>query len=212
MKKMTQATDLIGGLSGEQKRWTEDANGFASEKLRLVGDCAVACAFVSYCGPFNQEYRSYCIVDKYSNECETRHVPVTQNLNIIEFLADIGTIGDWNQEGLPTDPLSIQNGILVTRSSRFPLLIDPQGQAVGWITCREKERLPAAAPTVQLMDPKIKDKLEFAMQEGKAFIVLGVENEIDPMFDPVLEKEYVQKGRRSDLRVLKCWGVFTLLM
>ena len=98
--------------------------------------------------------------------------------------------------GLPTDPLSIQNGILVTRSSRFPLLIDPQGQAVGWITCREKERLPAAAPTVQLMDPKIKDKLEFAMQEGKAFIVLGVENEIDPMFDPVLEKEYVQKGRR----------------
>ena len=99
MKKMTQATDLIGGLSGEQKRWTEDANGFASEKLRLVGDCAVACAFVSYCGPFNQEYRSYCIVDKYSNECETRHVPVTQNLNIIEFLADIGTIGDWNQEG-----------------------------------------------------------------------------------------------------------------
>ena len=202
MKKMTQATDLIGGLSGEQKRWTEDANGFASEKLRLVGDCAVACAFVSYCGPFNQEYRSYCIVDKYSNECETRHVPVTQNLNIIEFLADIGTIGDWNQEGLPTDPLSIQNGILVTRSSRFPLLIDPQGQAVGWITCREKERLPAASPTVQLLDPKIKDKLEFAMQEGKAFIVLGVENEIDPMFDPVLEKEYVQKGRRCDLGVV----------
>ena len=100
------------------------------------------------------------------------------------------------QEGLPTDPLSIQNGILVTRSSRFPLLIDSQGQAVGWITCREKERLPAASPTVQLLDPKIKDKLEFAMQEGKAFIVLGVENEIDPMFDPVLEKEYVQKGRR----------------
>ena len=59
-------------------------------------------------------------------------MPVTQNLNIIEFLADIGTIGDWNQEGLPTDPLSIQNGILVTRSGQdFPLLIDPQGQAVG---------------------------------------------------------------------------------
>merc|ERR1711871_43295 len=71
----------------------------------------------------------------------------------------------------------------------------------GWITCREKERLPAASPTVQLLDPKIKDKLEFAMQEGKAFIVLGVENEIDPMFDPVLEKEYVQKGRRYIITV-----------
>ena len=196
MKKMSQASELIGGLAGEQKRWTDDANEFAEIKLRLVGDCAVACAFVSYCGPFNQDYRAYCIEDKYAADCETRGVPVTQNLNIIEFLADIGTIGDWNQEGLPTDPLSIQNGILVTRSSRFPLLIDPQGQAVNWITEREKERLPAAAPTVQLMDPKIKDKLEFAMQEGKAFVVLGVENEIDPMLDPVLEKQYIQKGRR----------------
>lgn len=47
-----------------------------------------------------------------------RKIPVTQNLDIIPFLVDIGTIGDWNIQGLPTDPLSIQNGILVTRSSR----------------------------------------------------------------------------------------------
>ncbi|KAH8056491.1 dynein light chain binding protein [Aureococcus anophagefferens] len=195
-KKMSQASELIGGLSGEQKRWTDDANEFAEIKLRLVGDCAIACAFVSYCGPFNQDYRSYMLEDKYSNDCETRGVPVSQNLNVIDFLADIGTIGDWNQEGLPTDPLSIQNGILVTRSSRFPLLIDPQGQAVGWICEREKDRVPPTAPTVQLTDPKLKDKLEFALQEGKAFIVLGVEQDIDPMLDPVLEKTYVQKGRR----------------
>ncbi|KAJ8600462.1 hypothetical protein CTAYLR_001460 [Chrysophaeum taylorii] len=195
-KKMNQASELIGGLSGEQKRWTDDANEFAEIKLRLVGDCAVACAFVSYCGPFNQDYRNKLISDKYSADCDERNVPVTMNLNVIDFLADIGTIGDWNQEGLPTDPLSIQNGILVTRSSRFPLLIDPQGQAVGWITNREKDRLPAAAPTVQLTDAKIKDKLEFALQEGKAFVVLGVEQDIDPMFDPVLEKQITPLGRR----------------
>lgn len=49
---------------------------------------------------------------------QVRKIPVTQNLDIIPFLVDIGTIGDWNMQGLPTDPLSIQNGILVTRSSR----------------------------------------------------------------------------------------------
>lgn len=49
---------------------------------------------------------------------QVRKIPVTQNLDIIPFLVDIGTIGDWNIQGLPTDPLSIQNGILVTRSSR----------------------------------------------------------------------------------------------
>ena len=33
------------------------------------------------------------------------------------------------------------------------------------------------------------------MGEGKAFIVAGVEEEIDPMLDPVLNKEITKKGR-----------------
>ena len=124
-------------------RWTEDANNFASLRKRLVGDCAVACAFISYLGPFNQEYRAYCIEDKFISDCEARRVPVTPHLDVTDFLVDVGTIGDWNMQGLPTDPLSIQNGIIVTRSSRYPMLIDPQGQALAWI--RDKEGDPKQA-------------------------------------------------------------------
>lgn len=58
-----------------------------------------------------------------------RGVPVTEELDLTSFLTDQGTVGDWNMQGLPTDPLSTQNGILVTRSSRFPLLVDPQVRA-----------------------------------------------------------------------------------
>lgn len=55
--KMEQATRLISGLSGERTRWAADSQEFAARKRRLVGDCAVAAAFVSYCGPFNQDFR-----------------------------------------------------------------------------------------------------------------------------------------------------------
>lgn len=46
-KKMEQARRLVNGLEDERKRWTEDANNFNELKKKLIGDCAIACGFVS---------------------------------------------------------------------------------------------------------------------------------------------------------------------
>ena len=56
----------------------------------------------------------------------------------------------WTSEGLPPDELSIQNGILTTAASRFPLCIDPQQQALQWIKKKEANNNLKVSVFVQL--------------------------------------------------------------
>ena len=199
-KRMEQATSLISGLAGERERWTNDKNEFANIKQRLVGDVALACAFVAYCGPFNQDFRDYLINHRLTNDLRERNIPLSANVDLTEFLADVGTIGDWNLAGLPTDPLSIQNGILVTRSTRYPLLIDPQGQAINWIVNHEEQRMPVFGVT-SFGNNRFKEQLEHCMAEGKALIITGVEQEIDPFITPVVEKQITVKAKSKSITV-----------
>lgn len=44
-------------------------------------------------------------------------------------MGDDVKIREWKVEGLPSDNLSIENGIITFTSRRWPLMIDPQTQA-----------------------------------------------------------------------------------
>lgn len=61
-------------------------------------------------------------------DIQQNNIPVTQPFRLEALLTDEVEISRWISEGLPSNELSIQNGILTTRASRFPLCIDPQMQ------------------------------------------------------------------------------------
>ena len=65
------------GLSGERVRWSEDKARFGDLKRQLVGDCCIASAFLSYCGPFNQEYRKNLTEFKFVKAAKACGVPVS---------------------------------------------------------------------------------------------------------------------------------------
>jgi dynein heavy chain len=129
-----------------------------------------------------------------------RKIPNTEGLELTNFLVDEQTVGDWNMEGLPTDDLSIQNGIMVTRSSRFPLMIDPQSQAITWIKSREPE-LEQQGFIFTLGNPNLRDALKLPLMDGGPVLIENIENEIDPMLDPLLEKQISVKGRNKLLKL-----------
>ena len=82
---------MIEGLSGERIRWTEQIAAFKSEIDRLVGDVLILIGFLSYCGPFNQEFRSL-LQRQWFDFIHARKIPVSLVINITASLTDTATV------------------------------------------------------------------------------------------------------------------------
>lgn len=194
--KMESATALIEGLDGERKRWTQQLAGFNSEIKYLLGDIVILTGFLSYSGPFNQEYRTN-ILQSWYQKMNDKAIPNSPDLNVTEKLADPPTISEWNLQGLPNDELSTQNGIIVTKSSKYPIMIDPQSQGIFWI--KNKEAINNMIVT-SFDNKYFRNHLEDCVSLGKPLLIQDILQDVDPIVNNVLDKNFFKVGK--SLKVL----------
>ncbi|CAJ1081553.1 dynein axonemal heavy chain 5 isoform X1 [Xyrichtys novacula] len=196
-RKMANAKALIDGLGGEKVRWTDSSAGFQTQISHLVGDVLLSAGFLSYSGPFNQEYRGL-LLELWKREMEEKKIPFSPDLNVIGLLVDNATVSEWNLQGLPSDDLSIQNGIVVTKASRYPLLIDPQGQGKTWIQNRERDQ---QLQVTSLNHKYFRSHLEDSLSLGRPLLLEDVGEELDPVLDNILDKNYIKSGSTYKVKV-----------
>ncbi|KAG6966781.1 hypothetical protein JG688_00006600 [Phytophthora aleatoria] len=194
--KLSRAEQLVKGLAGERERWEASIADKNASLQNVVGDALVAAAFISYAGPFDTFYRG-SLVDTWMNRVTQQALPLSPKFTFIDFLADPTDVRSWNAHGLPRDPLSTENGVITTRGKRWPLMIDPQGQANKWIKAMEGTRL-------EVVDPMMKDllrKLENGIRFGSPVLMQDILEELDPSLEPVLTKSIIKVGNREVLRL-----------
>ena len=160
-KQLTAASKLIEGLTGERVRWGEDVVLLEQKSVKLIGDCLIGASFLSYLGAFTTDYRRTLIHDKFVKDISERGIPISLPFSLESLLCTDTMIQNWTSQGLPADEHSIQNGILTTKSSRFPLCIDPQQQAVNWI---KKTYANKNLTVKSLTDSDFMKHLELAIQ------------------------------------------------
>ena len=60
-------------------------------------------------------------------------IPLSANASLDATLGNAVLTREWQIKGLPTDSVSTESAILAMEGKRWPLMIDPQGQANKWI-------------------------------------------------------------------------------
>jgi dynein heavy chain len=195
-EKLERADQLIGGLGGEYVRWQASIGVFKKQYLDLVGDCLVASAFLSYAGPFDTVYREI-LVGQWLEKVKEKVLPFSPNFSFVTLLADPVRVREWNMQGLPSDDFSTENGVIVTRGKRWPLMVDPQAQANKWLRKMEGDQL-------SVIDLKMKDFLR-AVENGISFglpvLLQDVLEELDPSLEPVLSKSIQKIGTREIIKL-----------
>jgi dynein heavy chain, axonemal len=136
--------------------------------LRAQGDVVVAAAFMSYAGPFPSEYRCELVDQTWLPMISKLKVPASEGFSFSDFLADPSDVRDWNILGLPADSFSTENGVMTSRGRRWPLMIDPQGQANKWVKNMENKH---GLKILNLHSSDLARQVESAIQFGNPVLL-----------------------------------------
>uniref|UniRef100_H2Y7L2 AAA+ ATPase domain-containing protein n=1 Tax=Ciona savignyi TaxID=51511 RepID=H2Y7L2_CIOSA len=191
-KKLNRATQLIESLGGEKDRWGETAHALGITFNNLTGDVLIASGIVAYLGTFTSKFREWL------KNCRADGIPCTDNVTLHMVLGEPVKIRQWNISGLPTDSFSVENGIIISNARRWPLMIDPQGQANKWIKNMERAN---NLHVIKLSDSDFVRTLENCIQFGTPVLLENIGEELDPLLEPLLLKQTFKQAGAICIRL-----------
>lgn len=196
-RKLDLATRLVNALGSEKVRWAESITSLDSQLEVIVGDVLLSSAFISYTGPFSKRFRTGLLNDDFITYFKKNKIRMSEGLDPVSLLVDDATTAQWNNQGLPSDKVSIENGAILTSSERYPLMIDPQLQGITWIKQKLKSQRLIA---MRIGSKNYLNKIEMAVQDGTPVLLENMEEYVDPMIMPLIARNVIKSKGRSKLQ------------
>jgi len=195
--KVGRSMALLGSLSSERTRWDIASHEFKSQMENIAGDVLLSSAFVAYAGFFDQQTRT-TLFDLWRAHLRQSAIKFRHDLALTEYLSSPDERLNWQTNALPSDALCMENAIMLKRFNRYPLIVDPSGQATKFLLNEYKNR---KITRTSFLDDSFRKNLESALRFGNPLLVQDVEN-YDPILNPVLNREV----RKTAGRVLISLG------
>uniref|UniRef100_A0A8D3DL88 Dynein cytoplasmic 1 heavy chain 1 n=1 Tax=Scophthalmus maximus TaxID=52904 RepID=A0A8D3DL88_SCOMX len=199
--KVNRSTALLKSLSAERERWEKTSETFKNQMSTIAGDCLLSAAFITYAGYFEQQMRQnlFTTWSHHLQQSVKSHISWPKflpqfrtDIARTEYLSNADERLRWQANSLPADDLCTENAIMLKRFNRYPLIIDPSGQATEFIMNEYKER---KITRTSFLDDAFRKNLESALRFGNPLLVQDVES-YDPILNPVLNREVRRTGGR----------------
>lgn len=188
-EKLATAEKFTSLLASSNTRWGIEIVKLKEFKVNIAGDCLLGSSFISYIGVFDSFFRAK-IMEKWISIINSQEISITKDINLVNTLVSEDKVLKMKGEGLPSDPFSIENSVIITQCSRYPLIIDPQMQAITWLKNR-----PMKNTIVQYKQDRWDSMIGEAIGSGDVIIIEDVDQEIDPMLVPIMGKQTTNKDK-----------------
>ncbi|KAL8455832.1 hypothetical protein Emag_000406 [Eimeria magna] len=190
-KKCERSMSLLENLGSENSRWSEQLEQLKVASQTFIGDSLLAAAFCAYLGFFEYADRQK-LIEEWRDVLKRECIRCRRDLSFVDFLSTPSERLQWAAHALPPDDLSVQNAIIMKRFLRYPLIIDPAGQAIQFLT----SFLSASKLTkTSFLDANFLKSLESSLRFGSTLVIQDVEK-VDPILNPVLNRETHKLGGR----------------
>lgn len=157
----------------------------------------ISSGMIAYLGAFNSVYRDD-LAAKWVKSCEEKKIPNSGTFSLQRVLGDPVQIRNWGLQGLPSDNFSVENAIVQSKTRRWPLFIDPQGQANKWLRTMGKEN---GIKILKFTEGSYLKHLEACIRQGTPVLIENVQEELDPAIEPLLQKQIVKKGASMTIKI-----------
>lgn len=129
--------------------------------------------------------------------CTQGKIPMTVDMETIGLLCTASEIAEYQTQGLPADSVSSENAAIVLNSVRYPLLVDPQLQAVFWI----KKRIGPSLQVGRLGQKDLIQRLLRSIENGDSFLIENMGEHIPPSMSPVIGRVTIKRGTKLFIQI-----------
>ena len=156
--RLKRAKQLTSDLEGERGRWRKLSDELSVKYRHVTGDMLLSAGVITYLGSFVMSYRDEAI-KRWLTTLQNSDIACSDPFKLRDTLGDEIMVREWVINKLPNDSLSVDNAIIFEQSIRWPLIIDPEGQANRWV-----KNTYALLKVTKLSFPNFLDTVKAALQ------------------------------------------------